>query len=152
MTILIGLLGAVLGATIGAITTYFTTRSTMRLSLEQDYDKALRDIRLKGYQQLFHLTAQIPRHWLLTPEPSRAELMKIRISFHDWYYSADALRDLTRRRYQAVHPAGLETLAQGKPPPPGAEQQHASPTRVRHRRSEPTAYPLGLAGADRSVA
>jgi hypothetical protein len=90
VTILVGLLGAVLGATVGAITTYFTTRSTMRLGLEQDYDKALRDIRVKGYQQLFHLTAQIPRHWLLTPEPTRAELMKIRVSFHDWYYGADA--------------------------------------------------------------
>jgi hypothetical protein len=90
VTILIGLLAAAFGATIGAITTYFTTRSTMRLGLEQDYDKTLRDIRLKGYQQLFHLTAQIPRHWLLTPEPSRAELLKIRTSFHDWYYGADA--------------------------------------------------------------
>lgn len=67
-----------------------TTRSTMRLGLEHDYDKTLRDIRLKGHQQLFHLTRQIPRHWLLTPEPSRAELMKIRTSFHDWYYHPDA--------------------------------------------------------------
>lgn len=62
----------------------------MRLGLEHDYDKTLRDIRLRGYQQLFHLTAQIPRHWLLTPEPSRAELLKIRLSFHDWYYHEDA--------------------------------------------------------------
>jgi hypothetical protein len=90
VTILIGLLSAAFGATVGAITTYLTTRSTMRLGLEHDYDKTLRDIRLTGYQQLFHLTAQIPRHWLLTPEPSRAELMKIRTSFHDWYYHADA--------------------------------------------------------------
>jgi hypothetical protein len=90
VTILIGLLAAAFGATIGAVTTFLTTRSTMRLGLEQDYDKTLRDIRLKGHQQLFHLTAQIPRHWLLTPQPSRAELLKIRISFHEWYYSADA--------------------------------------------------------------
>jgi hypothetical protein len=90
VAILIGLLGAAIGATVAAITTYFSTRSTMRLSLEHEYDKTLRDIRLKGYQQLFHLTAQIPRHWLLTPEPSRAELKQIRMSFHDWYYHADA--------------------------------------------------------------
>ena len=90
MTILIGILGGLLGAIVGGITTYLTTRSTMRLGLEHDYDKTMRDIRLKGHQQLFHLSRQIPRHWLLTPEPSRAELMKIRISFHDWYYHADA--------------------------------------------------------------
>jgi len=62
----------------------------MMLSLEHDYDKTLRDIRLKGHQQLFYLSRQIPRHWLLTPEPSRADLMKIRTSFHDWYYHPDA--------------------------------------------------------------
>ncbi|HEU5421247.1 MAG TPA: hypothetical protein VFV41_26415 [Streptosporangiaceae bacterium] len=90
MTILIGLLSAAFGATLGAITTFLTTRSAMRLGLEHEYDKTLRDIRLKGYQRLFHLTAQIPRHWLLTPEPSRAELREIRTSFHDWYYHADA--------------------------------------------------------------
>ena len=90
MAILIGILSAAFGATVGAITTFFTARSTMRLGLEHDYDKTLRDIRLRGYQQLFHLTAQIPRHWLLTPEPSRAELLKIRLSFHDWYYHEDA--------------------------------------------------------------
>ena len=90
MAILIGVFGGVLGAIVGGTTTYFTTRSTMRLGLVHEYDKTLRDIRLKGHQQLFHLTHQIPRHWLLTPEPSRAELMKIRISFHDWYYHSDA--------------------------------------------------------------
>lgn len=90
VTILIGLIGAVLGALAGGITTYLTTRSAMMLSLEHDYDKTLRDIRLKGHQQLFHLSRQIPRHWLLTPEPSRADLMKIRTSFHDWYYHSDA--------------------------------------------------------------
>ena len=90
MTVLIGVLSAVLGATVGAITTYFTTRSNMRLGLEHDYDKTLRDIRLKGHQRLFHLSRQIPRHWLLTPEPTRAELLKIRTSFHDWYYHSDA--------------------------------------------------------------
>ena len=90
MTILIGLLGGILGAVIGGITTYLTTRSTMLLGLEHDYDKTLREIRLKGHQRLFHLSRQIPRHWLLTPEPSRAELMKIRTSFHDWYYHRDA--------------------------------------------------------------
>lgn len=90
MTIVIGLLSAVFGATVGAITTFFTTRSTMRLSLEHEYDKTLRDIRLKGHQQVFHLSRQIPRHWLLTPEPSRSELLAIRTSFHDWYYHPEA--------------------------------------------------------------
>lgn len=90
MTILIGLFGGVLGAIVGGITTYLTTRSTMLLGLEHDYDKTLREIRLKGHQQLFHLSRQIPRHWLLTPEPSRADLRKIRASFHDWYYHPEA--------------------------------------------------------------
>ena len=106
MTILVGLIGAVLGALAGGITTYLTTRSTMLLSLEHDYDKTLRDIRLKGYQQLFHLSRQIPRHWLLTPEPSRAELMKIRTSFHDWYYHPNAhgmfLASGSKRAYIAL--------------------------------------------------
>jgi hypothetical protein len=90
VTILIGLLGAAFGGAVGVIATYFTTRSTMRLGLEHDYDKTLREIRIKGHQQLFHLSRQIPRHWLLTPEPTRAQLLAIRTSFHDWYYHPEA--------------------------------------------------------------
>jgi hypothetical protein len=90
VTILIGLLSATFGAAVGAIATYLTTRSTMRLGLEHDYDKTLRDIRIKGHQQLFHLSRQIPRHWLLTPQPTRAQLVAIRTAFHDWYYHPEA--------------------------------------------------------------
>jgi hypothetical protein len=90
VTVFIGLLGAVIGGVVGAVATYFTTRSNMRLGLEHEYDRTLRDQRLKAYQGLYHLTRQIPRHWLLTPVPARSELLKIRTSFHDWYYGEEA--------------------------------------------------------------
>lgn len=90
MTVFIGLLSAVFGGVIGAVATYFSTRSNMRLDLEHEYDRMLRDKRLKGHQALFHLTRQIPRHWLLAPVPKRSELLMIRNSFHDWYYHEEA--------------------------------------------------------------
>lgn len=106
VTILIGLFGGVLGAIVGGI----MTRSSMVLGLKHDYDKTLRDIRLKSYQQLFYLSRQIPRHWLLTPEPSRAELMKIRTSFHDWYYAPDAAGMFLAKGSKAAYIALMDAL------------------------------------------
>jgi hypothetical protein len=90
MEILAGLLGAVLGALAGAITTYVTTRSTMRLQLEHEYDRTLRDIRLPHYQRLFHISRCIPRQWRPTEVPTRQDLRHFREDFHNWYFGENA--------------------------------------------------------------
>jgi hypothetical protein len=90
MVAVIGLLGVVFGAFGGAIATYVTTRSAMRLELEYSYDRALRDKRLKRYQQLFHLLKLIPRKWWPGQEPTRQDLIGFRNEFHDWYFGTEA--------------------------------------------------------------
>jgi hypothetical protein len=67
---------------------YATSRSQLRIEAEHAYDRALRDLRLPHYQQLFHLTRSMPREFLETPR--RSDLRDFRGQFHDWYFSEQA--------------------------------------------------------------
>lgn len=123
MDIIVGLLAAVLGAAAGGITTYLTTRKTMWLTLEHTYDKALREIRLPHYQQLFSISECIPREWRPTEEPTREDLRRFRQTFHNWYFGDEAggmfLPEATRRLYFHLQNA-LEQAAVGTVDPAGS--------------------------------
>jgi hypothetical protein len=75
----------------------------MRLELQLQYDRALRDLRLPHYQRLFHVSGCIPREWRPGEEPSRPELLHLRERFNDWYFGPDAgglfLTNATREKY-----------------------------------------------------
>ncbi len=109
MSALFPALTAVFGAALGVATTYFVNRSTMRLNLEHEYDRTLRDKRLAAHQALFHLTRQIPRHWLLIPVPMRSDLLPVRASFRNWYFAEEAhgmfLSQGSKRAYLALEDA-----------------------------------------------
>jgi hypothetical protein len=55
-----------------------------------DYDKALRDLRVPHYQNLFHLTEAFPRYWEDGQTPTRLALRAARESFHRWYFGPAA--------------------------------------------------------------
>jgi hypothetical protein len=84
----ITIISALAGALAGGIVTYATSRSQLRIEAENAYDRALRDLRLPHYQQLFHLTRSIPREFLETPQQSN--LLDFRKQFHNWYFSEQA--------------------------------------------------------------
>ena len=109
MSALLPALTAVSGAALGAVTTYIVNRFTMRLNLEHDYDRTLRDKRLAAHRALFHLTRQIPRHWLLLPVPARSDLLEVRASFRNWYFAEEAhgmfLSKGAKRAYLALEDA-----------------------------------------------
>src|SRR5512133_823512 len=51
------------GLIVGGAATFLTTRAQLRIEAEHAYDRALRDLRLSHYQELFHLTEALPREW-----------------------------------------------------------------------------------------
>jgi hypothetical protein len=84
------MVAALAGLLLGGVVTYVTTRAQLRAEAEHAYDRALRDLRLPHYQQLFHLTEGIPRQWRMSDAPSRVELLALREQFHNWYFSDQA--------------------------------------------------------------
>ena len=75
----------------GGVVTYATTRSQLRIEAEHAYDRALRDLRLPHYQELFHLTRSMPREFLEFLEPPRrSDLVDLREKFHNWFFSEQA--------------------------------------------------------------
>jgi hypothetical protein len=84
----ITIVSALAGILAGGFVTYATSRSQLRLEAEHAYDRTLRDMRLPHYQQLFHLTKNLPREFL--EEPRRSELLDFREQFHDWYFGEQA--------------------------------------------------------------
>jgi hypothetical protein len=78
------------GLLAGGAVTYLANRAQLRIEAEHAYDRALRDIRLPHYQQLFRLTRAMPREWLEETLPSRLELTAMRETFRDWYFSEGA--------------------------------------------------------------
>jgi hypothetical protein len=81
---------ALVGLLLGGVVTYLTTRAQVRIEAEHAYDRALRDLRLPHYSELFHLTEGLPRQWSLREPPGRAELLELRKRFHNWYFSERA--------------------------------------------------------------
>jgi hypothetical protein len=91
MTAWITVISALAGILAGGIVTYATSRSQLRIEAEHAYDRALRDLRLPYYQELFHLTRNIPREFLeFLEKPRRSDLLEIREQFHNWYFSEQA--------------------------------------------------------------
>ena len=88
MTAWITIISAIAGILAGGVVTYATSRSQLRAEAENAYDRALRDMRLPHYQQLFHLTKNLPREFL--EEPRRSDLLDFRGRFHDWYFGEQA--------------------------------------------------------------
>jgi hypothetical protein len=84
----ITIISALAGILAGGVVTYATSRSQLRIEAEHAYDRALRDMRLPHYQQLFHLTKSMPREFPETPR--RSDLLDFRKQFHDWYFSEQA--------------------------------------------------------------
>jgi hypothetical protein len=138
----ISMVAALAGLLLGGVVTYLTTSAQLRAEAEHAYDRALRDLRLPHYQQLFHLTEGIPRQWRMSDAPSRVELLALREQFHNWYFSdqaggmflSQAARDayfLLQNHLQsaAAHltddsqPVGEERLSQ---PPPAGQRTSAS--------------------------
>jgi hypothetical protein len=52
----ISLISALAGILVGGVVTYATSRSQLRIEAKDAYDRALRDMRIPHYQQLFHRT------------------------------------------------------------------------------------------------
>jgi hypothetical protein len=84
----ITIISALAGILAGGVVTYATSRSQLRTEAEHAYDRALRDLRLPHYQELFHLTRSIPREFRETPQ--RSDLLDFREQFHNWYFSEQA--------------------------------------------------------------
>ncbi|QDQ12096.1 hypothetical protein [Streptomyces spectabilis] len=117
MTVAIGLLGVVLGGLLGAVGSYVTTRSGLLLQLEHAYDVTLRDRRLDRYERLFHVSRCVPRYWPEGEEPSRADLVRFREEFHDWYFGEEAggmyLTPAAKELYLALQNALFEGMRTG---------------------------------------
>jgi hypothetical protein len=91
MSAWIAVITALAGILAGGIVTYATTRSQLRIEAEHAYDRALRDLRLPHYQELFHLTRSMPREFLEFLEPPRrSDLVDFREKFHNWFFSEKA--------------------------------------------------------------
>ena len=100
----ITIISTLAGILAGGVVTYATTRSQLRIQAEHAYDRTLRDMRLPYYQQLFHLTKNIPREFLKAPRQS--ELLNFREQFHNWYFGEQAggmfLSQAAREAYFAL--------------------------------------------------
>ncbi len=87
----IAVISALAGILAGGVVTYATSRSQLRIEAEHAYDRALRDLRLPHYRELFHLTRVMPREFLEFLEvPRRSDLLDFREQFHNWYFSKQA--------------------------------------------------------------
>ena len=87
----IAVITALGGIFAGGVVTYATTRSQLRIEAEHAYDRALRDLRLPHYQELFHLTRSMPREFLEFLEPPRrSDLVDLREKFHNWFFGEQA--------------------------------------------------------------
>jgi hypothetical protein len=84
------LISAAFGLLAGGTATYFTTRSQLRMEAEHAYDRSLRDLRLPHYQRLFHLTRVMPREWLPSTIPCKADVISIRESLREWYLGIES--------------------------------------------------------------
>ncbi|GGV44084.1 hypothetical protein GCM10010245_69160 [Streptomyces spectabilis] len=113
----IGLLGVVLGGLLGAVGSYVTTRSGLLMQLEHAYDVTLRDRRLDRYERLFHVSRCVPRYWPEGEEPSRADLVRFRKEFHDWYFGEEAggmyLTPAAKELYLALQNALFDGIGTG---------------------------------------
>ncbi len=84
-------ISAALGLLAGGAATYFTTRAQLRAEAEHAYDRSRsRDLRLPHYQRLFHLTRVMPREWLPSTIPCKVNVISIRESLRDWYFSEES--------------------------------------------------------------
>src|SRR5512133_3964341 len=78
------------GLIVGGAATFLTTRAQLRIEAEHAYDRALRDLRLSHYQELFHLTETLPREWGTPGAPDRVDLVATRERFHGWFFGEEA--------------------------------------------------------------
>ncbi|MGH3267531.1 MAG: hypothetical protein ACRDN1_00420 [Trebonia sp.] len=90
MAVWASFISAALGILAGGAATYFTTRAQLRMEAEHVYDRSLRDLRLPHYQRLFHLTRVMPREWLPSTIPCKADVILIRESLRDWYFGEES--------------------------------------------------------------
>jgi hypothetical protein len=91
MSAWIAVITVLAGILAGGVVTYATTRSQLRIEAEHAYDRALRDLRLPHYQELFHLTRSMPREFLeFLESPRRSDLVDFREDFHNWFFSEKA--------------------------------------------------------------
>lgn len=113
MAVWASVISAAFGLFAGGAATYFTTRAQLRAEAEHAYDRSLRDLRLPHYQRLFHLTHVMPREWLPSTIPCRADVISIRETLRDWYFGEEsggmflsqAARDEYFRLYYALERA-----------------------------------------------
>jgi hypothetical protein len=54
------------------------------------FDRELRTLRLPHYQALHAASAVIPRQWEPGTEPTRADFLVLRGTFHNWYFGPQA--------------------------------------------------------------
>lgn len=90
MDVLVGAIGIVIGGLVGGLSTYFATRSRIDLEHRAAFDRELRGLRMPHYQALHHISECIPREWRDGDEPTRADLLSLRQTFHEWYFGSDA--------------------------------------------------------------
>jgi len=65
--------------------TYFATRSKIRLEMTVDYDRALHDMRLKLYKQLWPMTKPLARYTRESPLTYDV-VRKVSEEMRDWYF------------------------------------------------------------------
>jgi hypothetical protein len=122
----IGLISVAVGAVLGTATTLLTTRSRVDLEQRAAFDRELRSLRLPHYQALHAVSAALPRERAPGTEPTRADLLLLRETFHDWYFGPQAggmfLTEAGRRAYFAL---ANELQVAGRDGPEGAERATA---------------------------
>ena len=106
------LLTGALGLVGGAILTYLTAILKFRKELEADFDKELRDHRLKVYEELWRLLEALARYDL--PKPLTPKVLhELSVSMRKWYFEKGGLylSDNTRDVYFGLKEAVKRILS-----------------------------------------
>ena len=84
------ILSFVISSVLSSLLTYFVTRSKIRLEAAIEYDKELRDRRLKAYQELWMKLKPLARY--AREEPVTYQVIKDTArSMRDWYFEGGGI-------------------------------------------------------------
>jgi hypothetical protein len=109
------LAAAVLGAAVGFVTTYLGAVVKLRTDLRFQYDKDLREKRIKEYSELWRLTGLFPKYAREAPV-TLTEVRELTHKLRDWYFTQGGmyLSDEGREAYFQFQEVITTVLANAK--------------------------------------